>query len=165
MRKFFGTIVLCLIGLSVNAFGQKQKPKYGKICGDPNAKCSTNEIIFEPFEIAFEVPKTNAVYSSELFYAVILQSVSNSTDNCIGTFSEDKRLDAQKLFPNNKVFALKCDEFNTTYYTGINGNFGFMAAYAGKTLTEAKAFLKTVVATGKFKGANIRRLRAEFNGT
>ena len=71
----------------------------------------------------------------------------------------------QELFPDNKVFAFKCDEFNTTYYTGVSNNVGFMAVYAGKTLAEAKAFLKKVEATGKFKGANIRKLRAEFNGT
>ncbi len=162
-NKTFCIVAVCFLISAINAFGQKTK--YGKICGDPNVKCRTNDVTFEPFEIPFEIPKTRAVYSSELFYAVILQSVSNSTDNCINAFSEDKRLKMQILFPNNKVFALKCDEFNTIYYTGVNNNVGFMAVYAGKSLTEAKAFLKKVEETKKFKGANIRRLRAEFNGT
>ena len=161
--KIFGIIVLCLVMAAVSVYGQKTK--YGKICGDPNIKCRTQDIVFEPFEIPFEIPKTYAVYSSESFYAVILQSKSASSPNCADAFSENKRLKTQELFPDNKVFAFKCDEFNTTYYTGVSNNVGFMAVYAGKTLAEAKAFLKKVEATGKFKGANIRKLRAEFNGT
>ena len=162
-NKVFGIVILCILVSAANLYGQKTK--YGKICGNPNIKCRTQEIVFEPFEIPFEVPKTYAVYSSESFYAVILQSKSTASPNCANAFSEDKRLKAQTLFPDNKVFAFKCDEFNTTYYTGVADNVGFMAVYAGKTLAEAKAFLKKVEATGKFKGANIRKLRAEFNGT
>ena len=161
--KIFGIVVLCLLMSAVNLYGQKTK--HGKICGNPNIKCRTSEVVFEPFEIPFEIPKTYAVYSSESFYAVILQSKSASSPNCADAFSEDKRLKVQTLFTDNKVFAFKCDEFNTTYYTGVSNNVGFMAVYAGKTLAEAKAFLKKVDATGKFKGANIRKLRAEFNGT
>lgn len=161
--KIWGIIVLCILVSAVNSFGQKTK--HGKICGNPNIKCRTNDVVFEPFEIPFEVPKTYAVYSSEPFYAVILQSKSKSSANCADAFSEDKRLKVQILFPDNKVFAFKCDEFNTTYYTNVANNVGFMAVYAGKTLTEAKAFLKKMQVAGKFKGANIRKLRAEFNGT
>jgi hypothetical protein len=40
-----------------------------------------------------------------------------------------------------------------------------MAVYAGATLAEAKRVLAAVNATGKFPGANIRRIRTGFNGT
>lgn len=165
MKKIFCAAVLCLIGLAVNAFGQKQKVKYGKICGNPTVKCGTSGDTFESFEIGFEIPKNYAVAGSEEFYAVILESVRVTSEDCANSFGEDKRLDAQKLFPKNKVFVLRCADFDNIYYTGIDGSFGFMAVYAGKTLTEAKAFLKTIEATGKFKGANVRRLQAQFNGT
>jgi hypothetical protein len=47
----------------------------------------------------------------------------------------------------------------------VANDVNFIAIYAGKTLTEANGFLKTVQATGKFKGANVRRMQAEINGT
>jgi len=90
--------------------------------------------------------------------------IFGESDKCIGSLNEKKRLNVQALFPNNKVFVLKCNEFNTIYYTGVSNQVGFMAVYAGKTLPKARTFLRKVVATGKFKGANIRKLRAEFNG-
>jgi hypothetical protein len=40
-----------------------------------------------------------------------------------------------------------------------------MAVYAGSTLAEAKRVLAAVKATGKFPGANLRRIRTGFNGT
>jgi hypothetical protein len=40
-----------------------------------------------------------------------------------------------------------------------------MAVYAGKTLVEAKKMLEAVKVTGKYSGANIRRMRTGFNGT
>jgi hypothetical protein len=40
-----------------------------------------------------------------------------------------------------------------------------MGVYAGMTLADANRMLASVKATGKFPGANIRRLRAAFNGT
>jgi hypothetical protein len=40
-----------------------------------------------------------------------------------------------------------------------------MAVYAGATPSEAKRILATIKATGKFPGANIRRMRTGFNGT
>ncbi len=40
-----------------------------------------------------------------------------------------------------------------------------MAVYAGATLADANRTLRAVKATGKFPGANIRRMRAIMNGT
>jgi hypothetical protein len=40
-----------------------------------------------------------------------------------------------------------------------------MAVYAGITQAEANRMLAKVKATGKFPGANIRRMRAVMNGT
>jgi hypothetical protein len=40
-----------------------------------------------------------------------------------------------------------------------------MAVYAGMTMADANAMLAKVKATGKFPGANIRRMRALINGT
>jgi hypothetical protein len=40
-----------------------------------------------------------------------------------------------------------------------------MAVYAGATQADANRMLATVKATGKFPGANIRRMRAMINGT
>lgn len=51
------------------------------------------------------------------------------------------------------------------YYTNTANDVNFIAVYAGKTLTEAKSFLKTIQATGKFKGANARKMQATINGT
>lgn len=167
-RKMKGNIfllmVLCLVVWVANAVCQNTKS--GKICGDPNIKCRTGDIKFAAFEIQFEVPKNAVISSSEPFYAVVLESKPVTTDTtCVDAFNEQKRLEIQKLFPANKVFAFRCDEFNTVIYKGVAQNIGFMAVYAGKTLAEANAFLKKVQAAGKFKGANVRKLRAEFNAT
>jgi hypothetical protein len=39
-----------------------------------------------------------------------------------------------------------------------------MAVYAGRTRAEANAMLARVKATGKFDGANLRRMSIGFNG-
>lgn len=162
--KILGTAFLCFFVLTVSSFGQKAKQ--GKICGNPNVKCRTGDVTFQPHEIPFEIPRGAAIFNSELFYAVILKTVKlNSDVNCETAISEDERLEIQKLFKDNKVFALKCSDAGDLYYTNIANDVNFIAVYAGKTLTEAKSFLKTVRATGKFKDANVRKLQAEINGT
>jgi hypothetical protein len=40
-----------------------------------------------------------------------------------------------------------------------------MAVYAGRTRAQANAMLEKVKATGKYPGANLRQMRAGFNGT
>jgi pyruvate kinase len=40
-----------------------------------------------------------------------------------------------------------------------------MAVYAGTTLADANLMLAKVKAAGKYPSANVRRMRAAFNGT
>ncbi|MBX7171395.1 MAG: hypothetical protein K1X72_10580 [Pyrinomonadaceae bacterium] len=160
--------LLILIGLFFVgvSFGQNRKVTRGKICGDPTVKCKTNEITFESYEIPFELPKNYIVGESEWFYAIILKSSkSSANENCENQITEDERLSVQKLFPSNKVFAHKCDEPGLLYYVGVKYDTVFLAVYGGKTLAEAQKFLKVVKFSGKFQGAYIKKLQAQFNGT
>ena len=122
---------------------------------------------FQAHEIPFEIPRGNQViFESEPFYAIILKSIKlKGTVNCENAVSENERLEIQSLFPNNKVFALKCSDAGDLYYTNIAADINFIAVYAGKSLTEATDFLKTVRATEKYKGANVRKMQAQINGT
>lgn len=152
---------------SVNAQKRFAKAKLGKICGNPQLKCRTGDMVFQDYEMAFEFPKGDMVIvDSEPFYAIILKTVKpNSEADCEKTISDNERLEIQKLFTENKVFALKCYEPGNIYYTNVANNVNFIAVYAGKTLIEANGFLKTVKATGNYKGANIRKMQAGINGT
>jgi hypothetical protein len=47
-------------------------------------------------------------------------------------------------------------------YTNVNDKFGFLAVYAGPTMKEAKARLAEVKGTGRFPGANIRKMQAKL---
>ena len=167
---FWVALMMICIAFPFGAKAQRKpaKAKSGKICGNPQLKCRTGGVTFEAHEIPFELSSGgNAVLvDSEPFYAIILKTVKlNSKVNCENAISEDERLKIQKLFPDHKVFALKCSEPGDLYYTNMADNVNFIAVYAGKTLTEAKKFLKTVQATGKFKGANLRKTQASINGT
>ena len=157
--------ICAAFSLSVNA--QHRPVRTAKVCGNPQVKCDTGDSVFQPYEIAFQIPKNNAVIvDSEFFYAIILKTVKlNSDADCENAVSEDERLKIQVLFPTNKVFALKCSEAGNVYYSNVADKMSFIAVYAGRNLTEAKSFLKTVNATGKFKGVNIRKMQAGINGT
>lgn len=160
-------IMMCVI-FSFEGNAQKRPAKFGKICGNPNVKCGTGEVIFQEHEIPFEVSAQGnpIIIDSEPFYAVILKSVKlNSETNCDNAFSENERLEIQTLFPDNKVFALKCSDAGDVFYTNVANDVSFIAVYASKTSAEAKRFLKTVQKTGKFKGANLRKMQAGINGT
>ncbi len=97
--------------LCVNAQRKPAKVKLGKICGNPRVECRTGGVVFQEHEIPFEVPKGKIIISdSEQFYAVILKTVKlNLEVNCENAISEEERLEIQKLFTNNKVFALSCE--------------------------------------------------------
>ena len=56
-------------------------------------------------------------------------------------------------------------EAGDLYYLGVAENTQFMAVYAGRTRAEGLAVLEKVKATGKYPGANLRRLSTGFNGT
>ena len=78
--------------------------------------------------------------------------------------SEEERLQIQKLFPLGKVFAesFNCDDDPEEFirYTNVNAKVGFLAVHAGATLKQANKRLSEVKATGKFPGANIRKMQA-----
>ncbi len=141
-----------------------QQQQRGQVCPDPTQACSTFAT-FESYDLPFRVRQNSVIWESEPFYAIILKSVRAANDNCERFISEDVRLAAQSVFPKHKVFTSRCAEPASLYYTGVNENALFMAVYAGKTKAEAARMLETVKATGKFPGANIRQLRAGFNGT
>lgn len=166
MNRRFMLIALAALcfGLTISVFAQK-KARLGKICGDPNLRCRGAQD-FQPHELTFEIPRNAIIYESEPFYAIIVKSVKLKSDSeCENVFSEEERLDLQAQFPNNKVFALKCSEAGTIYYSNVSPSAYFMAIYAGKTLTEATNFLKTVKAAGKFGKVSLRRMQAGINGT
>lgn len=161
-------LAICFaFSFEINAQRKPSKAKLWKICGNPKIKCRTGDMTFQPYEIPFESPRGNQVIvESEAFYAVILRSVKlKNYENCENAISEKERLEVQNLFPNNKVFALKCLDAGSIYYTNTTDNTSFIAVYAGKTLTEANNFLKTVRANAKYKSTNIRKMQAQINGT
>ena len=170
--KILCSMLAILVGLAAVCFSlgsQAQtrrgaRQQRGQVCPDPTQACST-VATFGPHDLPFRVREGSVIWESEPFYAVILKSIRVANGECERFISEDERLAAQALFPKRKVFTSRCAEPATLYYTGVNDNARFMAVYAGKTRSEAARMLETVKATGKFPGANIRQLRAGFNGT
>lgn len=166
------TIALAIMALalltlsSIEAPGQRRrlKAQHLSVCGNPRVPCKTSAT-FEPNDLPFRLPENAVIWDTELFYAVMLKSVKSRGDNCSVFVPERERLAAQALFPDHKVFASRCAEPGNLYYTNTSANAHFMAVYAGTTLSEANRMLAAVQATGKFTGANIRRMRAGFNGT
>jgi hypothetical protein len=143
----------------------RRKPaKHPSICGNPNVTCG-GEITFQPNDLPIRVPRNAVIFDSDLFYAVILRSVPSPEESCDNFIPEPERLAAQNLFHNNKVFTSRCAEPGQVSYSNTSPKAQFMAVYAGMTLAEANSMLAKVKATGKFPGANIRRMRAVLNGT
>ena len=172
-RRLFCAALLALLFAASSDLGvvgsaaqrRTARPQPSRICHDPTAACRTS-VEFEPHDLRFELPRTAVIYETQEFYAVILKSVrAGGGDDC-GTFvPESDRLEAQRLFPRRKVFASRCYEPGTVFYTNAAPAQRFMAVYAGATRAEADRTLAAVRATGKFPGANLRRMRAGFNGT
>ena len=145
--------------------GSRSRSQRGAICFDPTLPCKTTAT-FAPYDIPFRIPANAVIWESEPFYAVVLKSVRYGDQDCEGRIvPEAERLAAQTLFPNRKVFASRCPEAGSIFYTNVNPNAHFMAVYGGRTAAEAARMLAIVKATGKFPGANLRRMSAGFNGT
>lgn len=161
-------LVMFVAAFSVFHLGYAQtgRSKQGgaQVCGDPTQPCRSIAT-FEPHDISFRIVRQSAIWESELFYAIILKSMKVREDDCDQFISEKDRLAAQALFPKRKVFTSRCMEPATLYYINVSNDARFMAVYAGRTKAEADRVLADVKATGKFPGANIRRVRAGFNGT
>jgi hypothetical protein len=146
------------------ATAQKPAARHLSICGKPSEPCKSSAK-FEPYDLPFRVPRNAIIFDTELFYAIILKSVGTSETDCDVFVPENERLATQALFPDHKVFSSRCPDVETLFYTNVNANHRIMAVYAGSTLAEARRLLDVVKATGKFPGANIRRMRTGFNGT
>ncbi|MFL6285548.1 MAG: hypothetical protein ACJ74Q_20615 [Pyrinomonadaceae bacterium] len=160
---------LLAAGSSPSSYAAAQRGKHipkrpAALCPDPTVRCRTS-VPFEPHQLAFVVPKDAVIFETEKFYAVILKSARDKTQDCTGFVQEPERLEAQKLFPRNKVFASRCYEPDELYYEGIDSEVMFMAVYAGRTRAEAQAMLAKVKATGKFPEAYLKRTSTGFNGT
>ena len=150
-------VVVTMLLVSTIALADTQ----GKIQPDPATPCSGGT--FKPHELCFATPTdgiARAEYRSETFYAIILMT----SDPC--SIAEAERVDVQGLFPSNKVFSMRfqCDDDveENISYTNVNDKYGFLAVYAGMTMKEAKARLSEVKATGRFPGANIRKMQAKL---
>lgn len=147
--------------------GTRRRPpaRPAPVCPDPARACPS-VATFEPHDLRFRIRENAVIWESEDFYAVVLKSVRASGEyGCEGFVPEAERLAAQGLFPRRKVFASRCAEPGSISYTGTAEGQHFMAVYAGATRAEAARTLAAVRATGKFPGANLRRMRAAFNGT
>ena len=158
-----GAVVACLILVSISE-AQRRTTKRLTVCGNPSAACPS-QATFEPHDLQFRVPQNAVIWETELFYAVVLKSINAPDENCDAHIPESERVAAQSLFPERKVFASRCVEPGTLYYTNTRPNTRLMAVYAGPTLAEANRVLASVKATGKFSGAYVKRMRAGFNGT
>jgi len=173
MRKvgIFGIVFCLLLALSASAPAAqrrrgKPKPKPATVCGDPTATCRTT-IEFQPHQLPFLLASNAVVFDTEEFYAVVLKSVRDESKgaNCEVFVPESERTQAQALFPRNKVFASRCFDPGDLFYTNVAPDQQFMAVYAGRTRADAAKVLAQVKATGKFPGANLRRMHTGFNGT
>lgn len=163
-----GSVLVCLLLAGTGAAQRTRRPaqKKGTVCGDPTLTCKTGDATFQPHDLPFRLPPRAVIWESETFYAVILKSIKASEDDCQIFVPEDERLAAQALFPHHKVFTDRgCSEPGETFYRGTESSAHFMAVYAGRTRAEANAMLARVKATGKFAGANLRRMSIGFNGT
>lgn len=148
---------LCLLALLplLAAFQDPGPP--GRVCPDPARPCAG----FRPHDLSFVLPRDGVArpeFRSDAFYAVILRSGRPCA------VSERDRRAAQAALPRGKVFAnrFECggDVENAVTYTGVDSRFGFLAVYAGDTRAQADSTLSRVRATGRFPGANLRRMRA-----
>jgi hypothetical protein len=155
---------VCLPSSDSAAQGRRVGKRPAALCPDPTVRCRTS-VEFAPHQLPFVVPRNVAIFETEKFYAVILKSRRDTTQDCTGFVPESERLEAQKLFPHNKVFASRCSEPDELYYDGVNSEVMFMAVYAGRTRAEANAMLAKVKAAGGFPGAYLRRMFTGFNGT
>jgi len=153
------TMIALAFFLMTAAAGADSQGKVQPDPNDPKKACRG----FKPHELCFETPKDGVArveYLSEPFYAVILKT----TEPCMIT--EEERLQTQALFLRSKVFSnrFQCDDNieENIAYTNVDSKFGFLAVYAGTTLEEAKKRLAEVNATGRFTGANIRKMQAKL---
>ncbi len=69
-------ILICgSFAFNVSAQKKSTKARLGKICGNPQNDCRTNDEYFQRHEIPFEIPVSGnvVIVESEPFYAIILK--------------------------------------------------------------------------------------------
>ena len=143
-------------------FALAATPSPPAVCPDPAHPCPG----FKPHDLSFVLPRDGvprAEIRSAPFYAVILRTLAPCT------ITEAERAEAQKLWVHNKVFATRfeCDGDveNNVSYSNVDPKHGFLAVYAGDTQAAARAFLAEVKRTGKFPGANLRKMQVVVAGS
>jgi hypothetical protein len=148
---------LAIIAVSPLLLAASQRT--GSLCPDPAHPCG----VFRANDLSFVLPSDGvprAELRSDLFYAVILRSAPRCS------IPERDREAAQRLFPARKVFShrFECDDDveNNVTYTAVNSSRAFLAVYAGLTRSQANATLAAVTRTGRFPGANLRRMQVVF---
>lgn len=152
MRVIVAFVALAFAGVS-------SADALGKVQGDPRVACE----VAKPHELCFAKPSdgvARAEYLSEPFYAVILKTAAKCS------IPEKERSKVQALFPAHKVFSMRffCGEDveEAISYTNVNDQFAFLAVYAGATKADGNKMLKTVRASGRFPGANVRKMQAKL---
>jgi hypothetical protein len=132
-------------------------PVVGQVLSDPNQP----HVGFKPHQLAFTTPKDEVArgeFRSAPFYAVILKTGIRCR------IAESERLQAQALFPANKVFSTHfgCEDSPEEHvtYANVDAQWGFLAAHAGANEAQAQELLARVKGSGRFPGANIRRMQA-----
>lgn len=155
----FSLLLLGMRGESRALAVESASQPAGRVCPDPARPCPG----FREHDLSFVLPRGETARDearSEPYFAVILRSGPRCS------ITERERRAAQALFPRNKVFSqrFECDDDvgNNVTYTSVNPAVGFLAVYAGGTRERANAFLATVRATGRFPGANLRRMQVVY---
>jgi hypothetical protein len=153
---------LTVLALTILSPVSARQQTSGVVCPNPDTPCQST-YSFKPYQLPFRISEKlvfGKTYKSAPFYAVVLQSVSNSSSTDCQHVSEEQRLEAQALFQDRKVFASRfsCPE-ELVLYTSVNQEFNFLAVYAGVTLAEAKQTLNKVKANGRYPQANIRKMQ------
>ena len=150
-------VPLAMIAFSPLLLAASQRT--GSLCPDPAHPCAG----FRAHDLSFVLPRdgvARAEVRSDLFYAVILRSGPRCS------IPERDRAAVQRLFPRRKVFShrFECDDDveNNVTYTAVNPSLAFLAVYAGRTREQAGATLAAVTRSGRFPGANLRRMQVVF---
>jgi hypothetical protein len=159
-----GCAVVAVVSFVAQSAQRRRPARHASICGNPKLPCKTSAT-FQPNDLPFRIPENAVIFDTELFYAVVLKTVGRDENDCDVFVPEAERLRTQALFPDRKVFASRCADPETLFYTNTSPKRRFMAVFAGSTPAEANRVLQAVKATGQFPGANIRRMRTGFNGT
>src|SRR5258708_40278094 len=87
-RRLHNTVValiaiataLCFFAGAISA-QKRRSARHGAICGGPTVPCKTSAT-FPPNDLPFRVPATANIYDTDLFYPVMLKSLSVSEGNC-----------------------------------------------------------------------------------